>query len=56
MLSFFPVRFYFFPVGSGVDVSNESDVKIDHTEDQYLSNNVQVKKNNPGYLFYLGYQ
>jgi hypothetical protein len=34
-------------------VSNESDIKIDHTEDQYLSINEQVKKENPGYLFYL---
>jgi hypothetical protein len=47
---FFPVCFYFSPVGSGVDVSNESDVKINHTEDQYLSINEQVKKENPGYL------
>jgi hypothetical protein len=47
------VCFYFFPVGSGVDVSNESNVKIDHPEDQYLSINEQVKKKNPGYLFYL---
>jgi hypothetical protein len=44
------------PVGSRVDVSNESDVKIDNTEDQYLSINEKVKKENPGYLFYFGYQ
>jgi hypothetical protein len=53
MLSFFPVCFYFSPVGSGVDVSNESDIKIDNTEDQYLPINEQVKKKNPGYLSYL---
>jgi hypothetical protein len=34
-------------------VSNDSDVKIDNIEDQYLSINEQVKKKNPGYLFYL---
>jgi hypothetical protein len=45
--------FCFSLVGSGVDVSNEFDIKIDHTEDQYLSINEQVKKDNPGYLFYL---
>jgi hypothetical protein len=39
MLSFFLVCFYFYPVGSGVDVSNEFDIKIDNTEDQYLSIN-----------------
>jgi hypothetical protein len=49
----FPVCFYFSPVGSGVDVSNESDIKIDNIEDQYLSIDEQVKKKNPGYLFYL---
>jgi hypothetical protein len=37
-------------------VSNESDVKINNTEDQYLSINEQVKKKNPGYLLYFGYQ
>jgi hypothetical protein len=42
-----------FPVGFGVDVSNESDIKINNTDDQYLSINEQVKKKNPGYLFYL---
>jgi hypothetical protein len=52
---FFPVCFYFISAGSRVDVSNESDVKIDNTEDQYLSIDVQVKKKNPGYL-YFGYQ
>jgi hypothetical protein len=51
----FSVCFSFSPVGSGVDVSNESDIKIDNTEDQYLSIDEQVKKNNPGYL-YFGYQ
>jgi hypothetical protein len=50
---FFPVCFYFIPVGSRVDVSNESDVKIDNTKDQYLSIDEQIKKKNPGYLFYL---
>jgi hypothetical protein len=34
-------------------VSNEFDIKIDHMEDQYLSINEQVKKENHGYLFYL---
>jgi hypothetical protein len=34
-------------------VSNESDVKIDDIEYQYLYINEQVKKENPGYLFYL---
>jgi hypothetical protein len=53
MIFVFPVCFYFSPVGSGVDVSNESDIKIDNTEDQYLSINEQVKKENPGYLYYL---
>jgi hypothetical protein len=53
MLSFFPVCFYFSPVESGVDVSNEFDIKIDHTEDQYLSIDEQVKKKNPGYLYSL---
>jgi hypothetical protein len=52
----FPVWFCFSPVGSRVDVSNESDVKINNTEDQYLFINEQVKKKNPGYLFYFGYQ
>jgi hypothetical protein len=31
--------FCFSPVGSGVDVSNESDIKINNTDDQYLSIN-----------------
>jgi hypothetical protein len=56
MLSFFSVCFHFYPVGSGVDVSNDSDIKIDNTEDQYLSINEQVKQKNPGCLFYFGYQ
>jgi hypothetical protein len=47
------VCFCFSPVGSGVDVSNESDVKINNTEDQYLSINEQVKKKNPGYFYYI---
>jgi hypothetical protein len=34
-------------------VSNASDVRIDNIDDQYLSINEQVKKKNPGYLFYL---
>jgi hypothetical protein len=37
-------------------MSNDSDVKIDDTEDQYLSINEQVKKKNSRYLFYFGYQ
>jgi hypothetical protein len=37
-------------------MSNDSDVKIDDTEDQYLLINEQVKKKNSGYLFYFGYQ
>jgi hypothetical protein len=37
-------------------VSNESDFRIDNTDNQYLSINEQVKKKNPGYLFYFGYQ
>jgi hypothetical protein len=49
----FPVCLYFIPVGSGADVRNASDVKIDNTEDQYLPINEQVKKKNPGYLSYL---
>jgi hypothetical protein len=36
-------------------VSNESDVKIDNIEDQYLSIDEQVKKKNPGYVLF-GYQ
>jgi hypothetical protein len=47
------VCFCFSPVGSGVDVSFEPDVKINNTDDQYLSIDEQVKKKNPGYLFYL---
>jgi hypothetical protein len=34
-------------------VSNASDVKINTTDDQYLSINEQVKKKNPRFLFYL---
>jgi hypothetical protein len=49
----FPVCFCFSPVGSGVDVSIEPDVKINNTDDQYLSINEQVRKKNPGFLFYL---
>jgi hypothetical protein len=56
MLFSFPVCFCFSPVLSEVDVSNESDVKINNTEDQYLFINEQVKKKNPGCLFYFGYQ
>jgi hypothetical protein len=37
-------------------VSNASDVRIDNIDDQYLSIDEQVKKKNPGYLFYSGYQ
>jgi hypothetical protein len=51
MLSFFPVCFYFSPVGSGVDVSNDSDVNIGDTEDQYLSIDIKFKKKNPEDLF-----
>jgi hypothetical protein len=43
----------FLPVGSRVDVSNESDVKINNTDDQYFSINEQVKKKNPGDLYSL---
>jgi hypothetical protein len=43
-------------VGSGVDANNASDVRINTTDDQYLFINEQVKKKNPGYLFYSGYQ
>jgi hypothetical protein len=53
MLFLFPLCFCFSPVGTGVDVSNESDVKIDNTEDQYLSIDEQVKKKNLGYLYSL---
>jgi hypothetical protein len=56
MLLSFSVCFCFSPVGSGVVVSNESDIKIDDTKDQYLSIDEQVKKKNPGYLLYFGYQ
>jgi hypothetical protein len=56
MLFSFPVCFCFSPVISGVDVSNESDIKINNIEDQYLSIDEQVKKKNPGYLLYFGYQ
>jgi hypothetical protein len=48
---FFLVCFYFFPVGSGVDVSN--DIELITPEDQYLSIDELVKKKNHGYLFYL---
>jgi hypothetical protein len=37
-------------------VSNESDVKINNTDDQYLFIDEQVKKKNPGYLLCFGYQ
>jgi hypothetical protein len=53
MLFSFLVCFYFSPVGSRVDVSNESDVKNNNTSDQYLSINEQVKKKNPEYLYSL---
>jgi hypothetical protein len=53
MLFSFPVCFCFSPVGSGVDVSNESDIKIDNIVDQYLSIDEQVKKKNPRFLFYM---
>jgi hypothetical protein len=45
--------FCFSPVGSGVDVSNASDINIGDTEDQCLSIDEQFKKKNLGYLFYL---
>jgi hypothetical protein len=41
----FLVCFCFSLVGSRVDVSNESDVKINNTDDQYLSIDVRLKKN-----------
>jgi hypothetical protein len=53
MLFHFPVYFYFSPVGSGVDVNNASDIKINNIDDQYLSINEQVKKKNLGSLFYI---
>jgi hypothetical protein len=34
----------------------EQQHRVDNTEDQYLSIDEQVKKKNPGYLFYFGYQ
>jgi hypothetical protein len=43
----FPVCFCFSPVGSGVEVSNESDINNDDIEDQYLSIHVLFKKKNP---------
>jgi hypothetical protein len=51
----FPVCFCFSPVGSGVDVSNASDINIDDTEDQCLSIDEQLKKKNPEdlHLFWL---
>jgi hypothetical protein len=52
MLFSFPVCFCF-PVGSGVDVSNETDIESTTPEDQYFSINEKVKKENLGYLFYL---
>jgi hypothetical protein len=45
----FPVCFCFFPVGSGVDVSN--DIESTTPEDQYLSIDEQVKKKNPDIYF-----
>jgi hypothetical protein len=56
MLFSFSVCFCFSPVRFGVDVSNESDIKIKNIEDQYLSIDEQVKKKNPVYLLYFGYQ
>jgi hypothetical protein len=53
MLFSFPVCFCFSPVGSRADVSNESDIKIDNTGGPILVINEQVKKENPGFLFYL---
>jgi hypothetical protein len=47
----FPVCFCFSPVGSGVDVSNASDINIDDTEDQLFSVDIQFKKRNPEDLF-----
>jgi hypothetical protein len=47
----FLVCFCFSPVGSGVDVSNASDINIDDTKDQYLSIDIQFKKKNPEDLF-----
>jgi hypothetical protein len=44
MLSFFLVCFCFSPVGTGVDVRNESDVKINNID-------ISFKKKNPGYLY-----
>jgi hypothetical protein len=53
MLFSFPAFFCFSLVGSGVDVSNDSDVKINNIDEQYLSIDEQVKKKKSGYLFYL---
>jgi hypothetical protein len=53
---FFSDVFQLSPVGSEIDVSNASDVRIDNIDDQYLSIYEQVKKNNPGDLFYFGDQ
>jgi hypothetical protein len=53
---FFSDVFQLSPVGSEIDVSNASDVRIDNIDDQYLSINEQVKKNNPADLFYFGDQ
>ena len=41
-VSTFPV-FRFFPIGSGVDVRNESVIKIDNIDDPYKYINEQVK-------------
>jgi hypothetical protein len=37
-------------------VSNDSDINIGDTEDQYLSIDIQFKKKNPEGLFLSGYQ
>jgi hypothetical protein len=37
-------------------VSNEFNIKIDHTEYQYLFIDEQVKKKNLGFLLYFSYQ
>jgi hypothetical protein len=47
----FLVCFCFSPVGSGVDVSNTSDINNDDIEDQSLSIDIQFKKKNPKDLF-----
>jgi hypothetical protein len=48
----FSVCFCFSLVGSGVDVSNASDINIDDTEDQYLSMEYYSRRRIPKIYFY----